>query len=141
MVITNLLKKSFKIAEKRGWDRIYIGIDIHDTILVPDYEGVSSEYYPYAKACLQLMSKRKDIDMFIWTCSHPKDQELYQKLFKGDDINFLHVNENPAVLNTNYGDFSKKPYANIVIDDKCGFEPIEWKEMYKYLSTKKEIEL
>lgn len=141
MEIYKVFEKGFKIAEERNWDSIFIGIDIHDTILKPNYGGVSTEYYPHAKKCLQLLSERKDTHIFIWTCSHPEDAKFYQDLFAKDGINFPYINENPMVINTKYGNFDKKPYANVIIDDKSGFEPSEWEGLYNYLIRKKEIEL
>jgi hypothetical protein len=42
---------------------------------------------------------------------------------KDNWINIDYINSNPDVVNTEYGDFSRKPYFNIIIDDKAGFEP------------------
>jgi len=37
------------------------------------------------------------------------------------------VNENPEVLNLKYGCYDKKPYFNVVFEDKAGFDPMtDW---------------
>ena len=43
-------------------------------------------------------------------------------------------NNNPEAKNTEYGDFTVKPYYNILLDDKAGFDPEEdWRIIYNFL--------
>ena len=117
----------------RNWDTLYWLIDVHDTIIKSTYE-VDSEFtdtYPYCFAALKLLSERKDTRLILWTSSHKKYANSFMRDLKQYDINFDYFNRNPECKNTDTGDFSKKFYCNIIIDDKAGFEPeSDWKEIY-----------
>ncbi len=114
-------ENSFKIMKERGWNEFYLFIDIHSTILYPDYGGLAKVYYPHAKEVLQKLSKDKRIKLALYTCSHPHEIEDYKTFFNNDDIYFEMVNKNPEVPNTRGGYFQDKPYMNVLLDDKAGF--------------------
>ena len=46
----------------------------------------------------------------------------YIKVFEENGIHFDYINENPEVDNNELGNFDKKLYFNIGIDDKFGFD-------------------
>ena len=112
--------------KERGWDKIFIFIDIHETILKPnwDADNVPKEFYPFAKEVLQRMSKRKDMCLVLYTCSYEPEIQEYLRFFKSHDIIFSYVNENPEAKNTRYGSFDKKPYMNVLLEDKAGFDAV-----------------
>ena len=131
-MITDVIIKAFETAKQRGWDRIYISIDIHDTMIKANYKtnSIPTEFYPYAIEVLQKLTKRSDIKLILYTCSHPHEIEQYTELFKSHDIVFDYVNENPEVKTdlNGYGNYEKKPYFNVLMDDKAGFNPnTEWR--------------
>ena len=84
---------------------------------------------------LQFLSSKDDVVLILFTCSY--EDEIYRmiKYLNCTDIHFDYVNENPEVSNTTYGDYSKKMYCNILLEDKAGFEPKDW------YAIKKELEL
>lgn len=44
------------------------------------------------------------------------------------------VNKNPEVVTNGYGDYSDKPYMNVILDDKAGFLPRkDWAKILRYL--------
>lgn len=138
MSITRAINNFFRDKEKRNWDKGYFFIDIHGTILKPNYQygNTPSEYYPMAKETLQLISKIDDIVMIIYTCSHLHEIKEYLDLFKSDNIHFKYVNENPEVPTDpkGYGNYDKKPYMNVLFEDKAGFNPeTDWQEVYGLL--------
>lgn len=138
MSITRAINNFFRDKEKRNWDKGYFFIDIHGTILKPNYQygNTPSEYYPMAKETLQLISKIDDIVMIIYTCSHLHEIKEYLELFKSDNIHFKYVNENPEVPTDpkGYGNYDKKPYMNVLFEDKAGFNPeTDWQEVYGLL--------
>ena len=45
------------------------------------------------------------------------------KKFGDDGIVFNHVNKNPEVKSEGYGHYEDKPYFNVLLDDKAGFDP------------------
>lgn len=136
------IEKMFAHAEQRQWYETYWFIDMHGVISKADYRKQSNEidYYPYVKETLQYISKnRPDIIMILFTSSYPKEIESYMKIFENDNIFFKYVNENPEVsdLKGNFGYYDKKPYYNVLIDDKAGFNAeTDWQPIYEYfLST------
>ena len=44
--------------------------------------------------------------------------------------------ENPEIESNRYANFTKKFYYDILLDDKAGFEPNDWFEIYNFLSKK-----
>jgi hypothetical protein len=119
------IEKSFSIMEKKGWDKVYWAVDIHETILKPNWDAskeLPHEWYPHAKEVLQEISKRDDIILILYTCSYGHEIEQYLKFFKDNGVIFKYVNNNPDVKNTRYGNFESKFYFNVLLDDKCGFE-------------------
>lgn len=131
-IINAIIKNHFEIKEKRGWDKTYWFFDVHGTILRPNYKygNTPKDFYPYAKETLQYLCKLDDVCMILYTCSHPHEIEEYVKLLKDFDIRFHYVNENPEVLTevNGYGCYDKKPYVNVLFEDKAGFDPeTEWK--------------
>ena len=127
-VLRAIRKQHFEALDKYPkWGFTYWAFDLHGTIIKPNYEtgNIPKEFYPYAKEVLQMLSKRDDIVMYMYTCSHPHEQEQYVKYFEDEGITFKWVNENPDVPtdNNGYGYYEDKPYFNVLFEDKAGFDP------------------
>lgn len=135
------IDKMFKNAEKRQWFETYFCFDIHGVISKPDYRRETKEinYYPYVKETLQLLSKRKDIIMFVFTSSYPEEVKQYMKTFELDNIFFKYVNENPEISSEkgSFGYYDKKPYFNVLFEDKAGFKSSDWIYVYNYFKNTK----
>ena len=137
-IVKSILTNHFTYKKERNWDKTYWAFDIHGTILKPNYQygNTPDEFYPMAKETLQLISNLDDVCMFLYTCSHPHEIQEYLNLFEADGIHFDYVNENPEVptqLN-GYGNYDKKPYMNVLFEDKAGFDPEQdWALVYKLL--------
>lgn len=134
--ICDAFENAFENSKNRGWDYFYVFIDLHQTVLYPDYDKkFVSDFYPHAIQALQTMSNRPDMKLIIYTCSHPEEIEEYKTLFEINGIEISYVNENPEVVGTNYGDFTKKPYMNVLLEDKAGFDAEEdWRKIIKMLN-------
>lgn len=119
------LFKEFEKARTRNWDKFYVFVDLHDTVLAPSYTGddISRNFHEGAIVCLQELSSRPDMILILFTSSREDHIEQYQKMFGELGIQFQYVNENPEQGNTFYTDFSKKPYMSLLLDDKAGFDP------------------
>ncbi len=131
-MVTKAIIKAFQRKKDRNWDKTYWGFDIHETIILPNWSEVDIPitFYPHAKEVLQLISAKKDIICILFTCSHPNEIKVYEKLFKENDIHFDYVNENPEVHGVKYGYYEKKPYFNVLFEDKAGFDPLEdWQKV------------
>lgn len=137
MSIVRAIEQAFKVKEDRGWDKLYVAVDIHGTILKPDYEidGICTEAYPYALEVLLKLSQCEDIVLILYTCSHPNEIEEYRELFRFHGIEFNYVNSNPEVKtgDTKHGYYNEKFYFNILFEDKSGFDAdTDW---FKALNT------
>jgi hypothetical protein len=124
-MITRAIHTACKTARERNWTRIYWAVDIHGTMMPPTHRGghLPDTFYNHACEVLQLASKREDICLILYTCSHTHEIEQYLTLFRENDIHFDFVNENPEVQNTPYGNYDRKPYFNVLFEDKAGFDP------------------
>lgn len=133
-MIINSIKQAFKRKKEKNWDVIYGGIDLHRTVLKPDYDmKFTFEYYPFAKETLILMNQL-DIKLIMFTCSYPEEIEKYLLRFKEDGIIFDYVNKNPEVESCEYGYFGEKYHLDFGLDDKFGFDAdIDWILIHDFL--------
>lgn len=123
------IRRTFAQKKERGWDTIYVLLDVHGTILHSTYaEGNKLEFIsPACVPVLQWFTKRKDIKIILWTSSYPDEIAKVIDWLKTYDIEIDFVNRNPECKNTKYADFATKPYFNIIIDDKAGMTPdVDW---------------
>lgn len=137
-MITRAITKALETAKKRAWEKTYWAFDIHETIIVPNWTlgSIPLEFYPGAIEALQLISKRKDICRILYTCSHPDEIEQYLAFFKQHGIYFNYINENPEVINEKYGCYDRKPYFNVLFEDKAGFNPYEdWEQVINFIKA------
>src|SRR4051812_12606707 len=114
MSVLRAIKKSFDDKEKRGWDKLYHFVDLHGTVIKPNWSSneIPSEFYDHALDVLRLLTRIPDICLVIYTCSHPHEVEVYLRMFKENGVIFTYVNENPEVETRmdGYGCYDKKPY-------------------------------
>ncbi|AYB30920.1 hypothetical protein [Chryseolinea soli] len=137
-MITKAIRNCLANAKERKWDKTYWAFDIHGTILRPTCQTgvISTEFYPFAKEVLQLLSTRKDIVRILYTCSYPNEIVEYVKYFEDHQIHFDHVNENPDVGAGAYGFYERKFYFNVLFEDKAGFDPLtDWEDVLKLIQT------
>lgn len=133
-MITNAINVSIINALGKGWDKIYWAVDIHGTMIVPNYVAgkISTEFYPRAKEVMQMLSTRKEIVLIMYTCSYPHEIEQYLELFENVGIHFDYVNCNPEVTDGGYGYYKEKFYFNVLLEDKAGFNPLtDWEAIEK----------
>lgn len=130
--ILETFKRELKKMSSRGWDQIYVMVDIHDTIFKACYrEPERLEWLGKSKEALQKLSEDKRFKLILWSSSYDRILEKYLKVFKENKIYFDYVNVNPEVHDDDLGCFQKKPYFNIIIDDKAGFEESDWEVILK----------
>lgn len=140
MSIVSRIKSSFNLMKKRNWEKIYVAVDIHETVLVPSYYNTEKfKYYPLAKKTLQMLSERKDVCLILWTSTWDDTANvIYRGHFQRNNINFPYINENPECTNNDLACFNKKFYFDVGIDDRCGFNAkYGWLPIYLYLKWKK----
>lgn len=135
--LVKYLDKLFQLKKEKGWKYLYFMIDIHNTVIKPTYDkSLDFEFFPYAKECLQMLSKRDDVKLIMWTSTHAKTIYDYEKKFWEYGIVFNFVNENPDFEDDDIRCFIDKFYYDLGIDDKFGFDAeTDWKPLYNYLKT------
>lgn len=120
------MDRAFSKALHKKWDKIYWLIDIHETIIKPNYDHdvIPKDFYPESRETLQILSGRPDIILIMFTCSWPDQIQEYQRFFQDHEIDFKYHNKNPEVetIEGRYGYYLDKPYADVILDDKAGFD-------------------
>lgn len=141
MNIVKTFEKAFKRKKEENWECIYVFVDIHGTIFFPRYDCPVELYsfYPYAEETLKILSAMNDVKIILWSSTTFSELNDYVKYLQEHDIHVDAVNSNPfECVNENACkgmDFSQKPYFNVGIDDKFGFEAeSDWKSIYNYLT-------
>lgn len=114
------------------YEYCYIVVDLHNTVFKPSFDKEETfEYFPWAKQCLQELSKNPKIKLILWSGCYKDKIQMYIKHFWENKINFDYVNENPECKNSSYACFDNKFYFDIGFDDRFGFEGrCDWKELY-----------
>lgn len=135
MSIKTAFTTAFEKKTAKNWEKIYVLVDIHDTILKACYENEETyEYFPQAKEALRMLSERPDVCLILWSGCYPDKLESYMRRFETDGIHFNYANRNPEVGNTPLSCFDDKLYFNVGIDDKFGFDPAtDWAEVIREL--------
>jgi 2-methylcitrate dehydratase PrpD len=79
---------------------------------------------------LSYLSAQDDVILILWSSSHETEIAKVREWLETFKINIQFINENPLEDNTEYADFSKKFYFNVILDDKAGFDPsVDWLEL------------
>lgn len=135
MNIEKSFDAAFKRMKDRNWEKIYVLVDIHDTVFEACYhEKEEHKWYPFAKEALEIMSHVQQISLILWTSTYENVINDYVKYFKANGIEFDFINRNIETENTSLSCFDDKTYFNVGIDDKFGFEAeTDWEIIYNYL--------
>jgi len=139
--IVEVFKAQLKIARERKWEKIYVAVDFHGTLIHPDYatfdpDNLNLTYYPYAVQAMKMMTNNPLFTLFTYTASYLCEVKAYVEAMEKEGIKFDFINENPEVRTEeqNWGNFDQKPYFNVLLDDKAGFDPFEdWKAIAEFL--------
>jgi hypothetical protein len=127
-MITKAFDRAFKKLHERDWDKIYVVIDLHETMIKPTYQSDDVfDFYEGVLETLKIMSNCEKISLILFTSSHSGYRfEFMKYMCFNEHIYFDHHNDNPEVANTTYGCFNDgKFYYDVLIDDKAGFDPEE----------------
>lgn len=122
--IVHAVDKVLSMKEKRGWDKIYWAIDLHDTIISGTYNKNNEGYtmFQYADMVLKHLTQSEQHKLILWTSSYEDPIKNILDDLANKDILFDFFNENPLESNNELCNFSKKFYFNILLDDKAGFQ-------------------
>lgn len=140
-MIKSAILKAVEVGKNRGWDTLYWAIDLHGTVIIPNWsvKELPKEFYPLALEGLRRIQNFKLFKsvLIISSSSHPHEIEKYLEIFKKENINFSYINKNPEVqtLSGDYGYYDDKYYFNILLEDKAGFDPyVEWFDIITLLN-------
>lgn len=104
-------------------------VDVHG-VIIPGSWARSNDLQFITQECIDVLrwiSDRKDQRLILWTSSHTKELDNLCNWLCTFWIQVDYTNFNPEEKNTEYADFTHKPYFNILIDDKAGFDPVtDW---------------
>lgn len=129
MTIQTAIKRMFTIAKERNYDSYYIALDVHDTIANATYNSNKLDYWPEAIDALKYISSIDKVKIILFTSSYSDSTEFIKQELEQLGIKIFAINENPGCTNTKTGDFSRKFYYSLLIDDKAGFERSDWIEL------------
>lgn len=140
--IGQLFEEAWDKKNQRGWEFVYIMVDLHGVVLPSNYHKETDLQFisPYAQMCLKWLSNQKDVILILWSSSHETEILRVRQLLQKNGVWMSYVNENPIEHNTDYADFSKKPYFSVVLDDKAGFEPSDWRKLADWIAIKEQRE-
>ena len=118
------IERAFQKRKERGNEKTFWCIDLHDCIFVGNYQAGSSggDFYPNAIRVLKQLTMRKDFVLILHTASNEDGLKEAIMRFKNNGIVMDYINCNPECESTEMCDFSEKFYADIILDDKAGFE-------------------
>lgn len=131
------IEKVFTVDKlKRGWSTIYWLVDVHGVIIPSSWHKANDFRFinDWCPLVLRWISDQPDQRLILWTSSFPAEGATIIEWLQKHGIHVDHYNHNPEEKNTDFADFSRKPYFNILIDDKAGFEPeTDWGVIRKTL--------
>lgn len=138
--IFQIFKEQFDLKKAKNWEVLSITVDWHDTIMPSTYIKKNRfgdyPYYPHCLEALKKLSDRKDIHLVLFTSSYPKYYQYLLDDLESKGIHIHSVNSNPDEKDTETGDFSKKFYYNILLDDRAGFNPeTDWEEISRIIDS------
>lgn len=140
MSLLKALKDAYQKMEERNWDTIYWSIDLHGVCLKSNYRTGGYDWInEKAVEALQLISRRLETKIILWSSVNPEEYAPIKDFFFNDGVWVDAFNENPWEWNTETGNFDKKFYFSVLLDDKAGFDPDEdWDLIIEFLKGKTE---
>lgn len=126
-MLEDAIKRAYEILDQRNWDTIYVSLDLHGTVMESNYTDSHGKLLESAIEPLRIISNLPEICIILYSCCYEEDYAEYMKLFMKHGIKVEYFNENPRIKNTKTGCFDKKFYYSVLIDDKAGFDPEDWR--------------
>jgi hypothetical protein len=128
MSIIRAIRRAYQVSAARKWDRIYWCVDLHGTVFHSSYDSNNIEWIDDGVIeSLVEISSYPETRIILWSSVHEDDKSVARKMFEDQGIRVDYFNDNPDADNTATGNFTEKFYFSILVDDKAGFHPDEWK--------------
>ena len=136
--IIDVIWRQYKKQITNQWYESYFLVDMHGVISRPHHGEWKLDFYPLALPSLKLLTNRPDIRVILYTSSYPEQIEFYVNELEKLGVEFDYINENPEIGEGDVGCYTEKPYFDIYLDDKAGFDAEnEWKDIYEFLREDK----
>lgn len=122
--LEDVVRLAYEKAHARGWDRVYWMVDLHDTAIAATYaSGGGITLLPGAGETLRWLLTFPETRIILWSSMSPELLAAHREaLFAEADRGRVYLNENPEEGDTAYASFQQKPYFNVLLDDKAGFD-------------------
>ena len=140
--VAELFENAFIRAEEKSWDRIAVAVDLHGTVLKSNYShALADEFYPFAEEALVALSRQSDVLLYMYSCTPSILKDMYNTMLRSKGI---HIYPSPkdvhALMDVQaslYQSFNDKPYFNVLLEDKAGFDPNhDWEVLLNYLNNR-----
>jgi len=141
MNIIKTFDKAFSKMKEKNWDKIYVLVDVHDTLMKGLHQK-NEQYlwYEWSLIALKMLSMRDDVSLILWTGSHDESIKKIKSILEKKGIKIDYVNENPEAEDNEFYCNANKIYFNVGIDDRFGFEPEnDWKPIVEYLTFEQSL--
>jgi len=123
MSLVKSIVEAYQMKDKKRWDKLYFAIDLHGTIIKPGRLRYNIEVYPEAEKGLLFLNSIDHITMILFTSTHKRNLTEFYQWCLNREIKIPYLNENPeCAKETLSGDYTKKFYYNVLIDDRAGFD-------------------
>lgn len=128
MSILKAIARAHRNAKERNEPIIYWAVDLHGVVFNSNYAKGGYQFTnPSAVEALRLISRVADYRLILWSSCHPDEYQSIIDFLASHNIAVDYFNENPEIGNTASGNFEKKFYFSILLDDKAGFDPVtDW---------------
>ncbi len=123
------IKKAYERRKNKGWPKLYICVDMHETVVTPTYTRLNegAVLYPGAAEVLQRWTQQPHICLIMWSPLYDDARASLEAIMAANDIKFDYFNSNPENPSGDLCCFDKKWYFDIVLEDKGGFEAdVDW---------------
>lgn len=127
MSIFNAIKSAYCKGAERNWDKVYWALDLHGTCIDSTYEKhVYRWLTPGVKDALIELCNLQETHLILWSSVHPDEQAGIVSFFESEGIRITGFNFNPFEASNAVSCFDSKFYMSIIVDDKAGFDPLDW---------------
>jgi hypothetical protein len=121
MSLATSIAEAYRLKREKKWEKLYFAIDLHGTIIEPG-RLIKLNVYPEAKMGLKFLSNFSDIVLILYTSTIPEMLKEFYEWCANNNIKFAYLNDNPECSEKNHdGDYTKKFYYNVMLDDRAGF--------------------
>jgi len=136
--IINVIQRQYEKQMRNKWYESYFLVDMHGVISRPHHDKLKLDLYPFALESLSLLTNRSDIRMILYTSSNEYQILYYTIQLEKLGVEFDYINDNPEIGEGDVGCYDKKPYFDVYLDDKAGFDAeTEWWDIWKFLREDK----